>query len=56
MLDHVTFSVADLEAAKRFYVAALAPIGYVLRHEFEHGDTSIVGIGSEKSVEVWFYR
>lgn len=28
MLDHVSLRVADYERSKRFYVAALAPLGF----------------------------
>ncbi len=55
MLDHVTFSVSDLEKAKAFYTETLAPIGYALRYEFNEGDSEIVGIGSGPPPEVWFY-
>ena len=34
MLDHVTANVSDVEAAKRFYREALAPLGYSLQMEF----------------------
>jgi catechol 2,3-dioxygenase-like lactoylglutathione lyase family enzyme len=34
MLDHVTATVSDVEAAKRFYEEALAPLGYSLLMEF----------------------
>ncbi len=37
MLDHVTANVGDLEQAKRFYSAALAPLGYSMQMEFEGG-------------------
>lgn len=30
MLDHVGFAVADAEASRRFYEAALAPLGFTL--------------------------
>ncbi len=29
MFDHVEYGVQDIEAAERFYVAALAPLGWV---------------------------
>jgi len=35
MLDHVTANVGDLDAAKKFYSQALAPLGYSLAMEFE---------------------
>ena len=28
MIDHVTFAVADLDASRRFYEQAFAPLGY----------------------------
>ena len=43
MLDHVTANVGDLEQAKRFYSAALAPLGYSMQMEFEGGAGSDVG-------------
>jgi catechol 2,3-dioxygenase-like lactoylglutathione lyase family enzyme len=35
MIDHVTANVDDLDAAKAFYAAALAPLGYSVQVEFE---------------------
>src|SRR5262245_55013556 len=37
VLDHVTLNVADVEAAKVFYVQALAPLGYELTMDFVEG-------------------
>jgi catechol 2,3-dioxygenase-like lactoylglutathione lyase family enzyme len=37
MIDHVTLNVADVEAAKVFYVQALAPLGYELTMDFVEG-------------------
>jgi catechol 2,3-dioxygenase-like lactoylglutathione lyase family enzyme len=34
MLDHVTANVGDFAQAKRFYEAALAPLGYSVQMEF----------------------
>jgi catechol 2,3-dioxygenase-like lactoylglutathione lyase family enzyme len=33
MLDHVSLRVADYDRSKRFYAAALAPLGYTLAME-----------------------
>src|SRR5262249_52972892 len=33
MLDHISIGVRDIERAKRFYDAALAPLGYRCLHE-----------------------
>ena len=35
MIDHVAFYVSDLDASRRFYEQALAPLGYSLAFETE---------------------
>ncbi len=37
MLDHVSLRVADYDRSKRFYEAALAPLGFVLGMENDSG-------------------
>jgi catechol 2,3-dioxygenase-like lactoylglutathione lyase family enzyme len=37
VIDHVLFVVTDLDASRRFYTAALAPLGYVELHVQEDG-------------------
>src|SRR5881409_3520216 len=37
IVDHVLFVVEDLEASRRLYTAALAPLGYVELHVREDG-------------------
>lgn len=37
MLDHVSLRVTDYQRSKRFYEAALAPLGYVLAMETDSG-------------------
>lgn len=44
MLDHVSIGVRNLQAAKRFYDAALKPLGYKCLSEYEGG----AGFGSEQ--------
>lgn len=34
MLEHVSVPVTDFEKAKRFYTAALEPLGYVLQRDY----------------------
>jgi catechol 2,3-dioxygenase-like lactoylglutathione lyase family enzyme len=46
MIDHVTATVSDLEAAKRFYAQALGPLGYSVQMEFE----GAAGFGSGEGV------
>jgi catechol 2,3-dioxygenase-like lactoylglutathione lyase family enzyme len=38
MLDHVFFSVSDLDRSIAFYTAALAPLGITQRHDFDGKD------------------
>jgi catechol 2,3-dioxygenase-like lactoylglutathione lyase family enzyme len=60
MLDHMTFRVTDIHRAKAFYGAALAPLGYSVAYEGQHG-ANILGFSypdsSEpdgKKADVWF--
>lgn len=50
MLDHVSIGVRDIAAAKRFYDAALKPLGYRC---LSPGDTSL-GYGNDSAV-FWTY-
>ncbi|MDQ4002268.1 MAG: VOC family protein [Actinomycetota bacterium] len=43
MIDHVTLMAGDLPASRRFYEAALAPLGFGL--EFERDDLLAFGSG-----------
>jgi catechol 2,3-dioxygenase-like lactoylglutathione lyase family enzyme len=45
MLDHIGVRVSDYERSKRFYAAALAPLGYTLVMEF--GDAAGLGAGGK---------
>ena len=45
MIDHVGLQVSDFGRSKRFYTAALAPLGYTVQMEF--GDDA-AGFGSER--------
>lgn len=46
MLNHISIGVADIDRAKRFYDAALSPLGYRCHYA---GDDSL-GYGAETSV------
>jgi catechol 2,3-dioxygenase-like lactoylglutathione lyase family enzyme len=46
MLNHVSIGVRDIARAKRFYDAALAPLGY----KCLHAGTSSLGYGAEAAV------
>jgi catechol 2,3-dioxygenase-like lactoylglutathione lyase family enzyme len=43
MLDHVTLHVSNYDRSKRFYAAALAPLGYTVLMEF--GEVAGLGAG-----------
>jgi len=49
VIDHVGISVSDLEASKRFYEGALAPLGYVQIADFGEA----VGYGHPDESDVW---
>src|SRR5260370_32198660 len=48
MFDHVSIGVADIARSKRFYDAALKPLGY---SRLSDGETSL-GYG-DKAVQLW---
>ena len=50
MLDHIGIRVSDYERSKRFYGAALAPLGYTLM--FEH-PISGAGFGRAGKPDFW---
>jgi catechol 2,3-dioxygenase-like lactoylglutathione lyase family enzyme len=49
VIDHVGINVTDIEASKRFYEAALAPLGYVKIADFEEA----VGFGQPGKPDFW---
>jgi catechol 2,3-dioxygenase-like lactoylglutathione lyase family enzyme len=50
-IDHVTATVSDVESAKRFYEAALKPLGYSLQIEF--GGSAAAFGAAESAPEFW---
>jgi catechol 2,3-dioxygenase-like lactoylglutathione lyase family enzyme len=52
MIDHVSLRVKDLEGAKKFYAAALAPLGYSILMDF--GDA--VGLGAKGKADLWITK
>ena len=53
LLDHVSLPVTDLAAAKAFYAAALAPLGFGIISE----SAGAVGIGAPGLVQdLWLYQ
>lgn len=52
MYDHIGLKVKDLDAAVRFYQAALEPLGHVLSaHE-----SSYAGLGPKGEPALWLYK
>ena|SRR5271155_2772010 len=49
MLDHIGFVVKDLEASRRFYAAALAPLGVGVAMEY----AGHVGFGRDGRAQLW---
>ena len=49
MIDHLTLRVHDLAASKAFYLAALAPLGYAVLHDFPEA----VGLGAGGKADLW---
>ena len=45
MLDHIIITVSDYEASKKFYLAALEPLGYAMIMEF--GPAGGFGVGGK---------
>ena len=55
-IDHLTLSVEDLEPAKRFYTAALAPLGLELVGEVtaaQSGSVDFAGFGIGRKGSLW---
>lgn len=52
MIDHVGLKVSDFETAKKFYAAALAPIGYKILMEFPDG----AGLGARGKPDLWISK
>jgi catechol 2,3-dioxygenase-like lactoylglutathione lyase family enzyme len=56
MIDHTGVVVSDFERSKRFYSAALAPIGYQLLLEFPAavtGHADVAGFGEPPKPDFW---
>lgn len=52
MYDHIGLKVKDLDAAVRFYQAALEPLGHVLASQ----EASYAGLGPKGEPALWLYR
>ncbi len=52
MIDHFMLKVRDVRAAKAFYAAALAPLGYAVIMEFE----GMSGLGVGRKPDFWLVQ
>lgn len=52
MLDHVGIAVKSIEASKKFYSEALAPLGYSIMAEYP--EYNVVGMGFGGKPDFWF--
>jgi catechol 2,3-dioxygenase-like lactoylglutathione lyase family enzyme len=50
MIDHTGVTVSDFEASRKFYAAALAPLGYELLREF---GGAVAGFGEPQKPDFW---
>jgi catechol 2,3-dioxygenase-like lactoylglutathione lyase family enzyme len=56
MIDHIGINVSDFAASKKFYSAALKPLGFELLMEIPKavtGHTDIAGFGERPKPEFW---
>jgi catechol 2,3-dioxygenase-like lactoylglutathione lyase family enzyme len=56
MLDHVGFAVRDLEKARKFYQATLAPLGIMLIYDIKAEQTdgeAYLGFGQDQKPFFW---
>jgi len=56
MIDHTGVVVSDFELSKRFYLAALAPLGYQLLMELsaaQTGHADVAGFGEAPKPDFW---
>src|SRR5260370_38944128 len=49
MFDHVMLKVKDVNASKRFYAAALAPLGFSVQYDAD----GVVGFGPKDAPALW---
>jgi len=59
MIAHVGITVSDIERSKKFYVAALAPIGYRMIREYgvtPARPAASAGFGEPPRADLWIYQ
>jgi catechol 2,3-dioxygenase-like lactoylglutathione lyase family enzyme len=56
MIDHTGINVSNFEESKKFYVTALAPLGYELLQELDAtvtGSSCVAGFGVDGKPDFW---
>ena len=53
MIDHLTLHVKNIEASKKFYTAALKPLGYMMTSD--HPEWKLAGYGTKNKASLWVY-
>jgi catechol 2,3-dioxygenase-like lactoylglutathione lyase family enzyme len=59
MIAHIGIVVSDIERSKKFYAAALKPIGYQMLREFGVTPTrpaASAGFGAPPRADLWLYQ
>jgi catechol 2,3-dioxygenase-like lactoylglutathione lyase family enzyme len=59
MIAHIGITVSDIERSKKFYAAALAPIGYRIIREYgvtPARPTASAGFGEPPRADLWIYQ
>ena len=52
MFDHVMLKVKDLNSSKRFYTAALAPLGFSVQYDAD----GVLGFGPKDAPALWLAK
>ncbi|MGM0239370.1 VOC family protein [Enterococcus sp. AZ103] len=52
MIDHLSLGVSDLSKSKEFYSKALAPLGYQVKIEMDHG----ICYGASDGGDLWILK
>ncbi|HLH95378.1 MAG TPA: VOC family protein [Xanthobacteraceae bacterium] len=55
MIDHIGFPVSDYERSKKFYLGALAPLGYAMIMEVDQAESEhrAAGFGRDGNPDFW---
>lgn len=57
MLDHVVYPVADYERSLEWYLAALKPLGYTLKMQFDNEGGRTAGLGEAGArADLWIWQ